>query len=79
VELIFDFVVWMKRCSIDVAALSQRRRYALYEDVTLEDRSNYHLLSRRPITNQGDNDTLINHRINIYIVTLPFFVDCSGR
>jgi hypothetical protein len=45
--------VLMELDSINIAALSQRRRYALYEGVSLENRATYHHLSQRPLTNQG--------------------------
>lgn len=42
--------------SSTISSLSRRRRYALFEGVSLEDRSVYHQLSQRPLTPQVEND-----------------------
>ena len=47
--------------NINIAGLSKRRRYALYEGVTTADRVIYHHLSQRPLTNQGELTSATPH------------------
>ena len=39
-----------------IAELSKNNRYSLYENITVENRFNYHLISCRPITKRAEDD-----------------------
>jgi peptide-methionine (R)-S-oxide reductase len=39
-----------------IAELSKSNRYSLYENITIEDRTNYFLISCRPITKRAEDD-----------------------
>lgn len=49
-----DAVTDLQKSSI--AELHQRKKYALYESITLENRTNYFLVSTYPITKKAEDD-----------------------
>lgn len=48
----------MKLDSNYISSLSKRRKHALFENVTLDNRAAYHAVSERPLTKQGDSYTV---------------------
>ena len=39
-----------------IAELNKNKRFSLYENITIDNRTNYHLISCRPITKRAEDD-----------------------